>query len=281
MVRFVSLALSATAILLTGCERLYVLPEETVLPAPASLTSTSLDGAIALRWADTPYQTYPHEFRWYRIYSRPYDLDADRCLGVWEAEGTTVAPEFVVGALTNGAPRCFSVSAVSTTGLEGDRSPIRFDTPRYEATAVAIYARQADLTRSGFRFWLDSNADGWATRGELGTVTHGNSLVDLLVERDGAGRLYLTPSRAGVEIALYGDQPIGALEEIDLAPVTGYATSGIEAVAGWGYVVQMRAFDGFKRFGALRVVYAGSSYVLVDWAFQSDPGNPELLRASE
>ncbi len=281
MVRFISLALSATAILLTGCQQLYVLPEETVLPAPASLTSTSLDGAIALRWADTPYLTYPQFFRWYRIYSRPYDLDGDRCLGTWEAEGTTVAPEFVVGALTNGAPRCFSVTAESTSGLESQRSPIRFDTPRYEATAVAIYARQADVTRSGFRFWSDYNGDGWATRSELGLVMSGNGVVDFVLERDGAGRLYLTPSRAGVDIALYGDRPIGSLTDIDLAPVTGYATSGIEAVAGWGYVVQMRGSDGFKRFGALRVVYAGSSYVLVDWAFQSDPGNPELLRAPE
>lgn len=275
------LALVSSVILLTGCEQLYVLPDETVLPAPASLTSTSLDGAIALRWADTPYQADPQRFRWYRIYSRPYDLDADLCLGSWQAEGTTVAPEFVVGALVNGAPRCFTVTAESTSGYESVRSPIRFDTPRYEATAVAVYARQADATRSGFRFWSDANGDGWATRSELGIVTHGSNVVDLVVERDGAGRLFLTPSRAGVDIALYGNHPIGSLHEIDLAPVTGYASSGIEAVAGWGYVVQMRASDGFKRFGALRVVYAGSSYVVVDWAFQSDPGNPELLRAPE
>jgi hypothetical protein len=37
--------------------------------------------------------------------------------------------------------------------------------------------------------------------------------------------------------------------------------------------------DGFRRFGALRVVTVGQGLVIVDWAYQSDPGNLELLRA--
>lgn len=36
--------------------------------------------------------------------------------------------------------------------------------------------------------------------------------------------------------------------------------------------------DEYQRFGALRVLHTGGSSILVDWAFRSDPGNPELIR---
>src|SRR6478736_962295 len=84
---------------------------------PASLSSTTLDGAIALNWSDNAYTSDPGNFQNYRIYSTTYDLDRNLCGTSWQVEGTTVAPEFVVGALVNGVPRCFSVSAVSVDGL--------------------------------------------------------------------------------------------------------------------------------------------------------------------
>src|SRR6478752_6818854 len=83
---------------------------------PSQLVSTSLDGAIALTWADNAYTSEPANFRNYRVYGTSYDPFAAggaRCGTAWRAEGTTVAPEFLVGALQNGTPRCFSVTAVS------------------------------------------------------------------------------------------------------------------------------------------------------------------------
>jgi hypothetical protein len=35
--------------------------------------------------------------------------------------------------------------------------------------------------------------------------------------------------------------------------------------------------DGLLRFGALRVTHVGQDLLIFDWAFQTDPGNPELL----
>src|SRR5690349_24927399 len=92
---------------------------------PATLSSTSLDGAIALTWTDNSYTSDPGNFQNYRVYSTSYDLDQNRCGSSWQLEGTTVSPEFVVGALTNGAPRCFGVSAGSGGGFERDRSRLR------------------------------------------------------------------------------------------------------------------------------------------------------------
>ncbi len=170
--------------------------ERLALQKPATLTSTTLNGAIALTWSDNAYTTDPAHFRIYRVYSSSYDLDLNLCGTAWSLEGTTVAPEFVSGALTNGVPRCFAVSAVSLEGFESLWSPLRSDTPRPDARNVVVYARQSQDAGSGFRFWRDLNADGQADPAEIGLVQSGSSpLNDFTVERDVAGDLYLTPVR--------------------------------------------------------------------------------------
>ena len=88
---------------------------------PANLSSTSLDGAVALVWNDNAFINDQSNFQNYRIYSTSYNLDLDQCGTTFQLEGTTVAPEFVVGALANGVPLCFAVSSVSVDGLESDR----------------------------------------------------------------------------------------------------------------------------------------------------------------
>lgn len=245
---------------------------------PALLTSISLDGTIALSWADNAYTSDPSNFSNYRVYSTSYDLDADLCGSSWGLEGTTVAPEFVVGALLNGIPRCFAVSAVSVAGAESARSLVRSDTPRPDTRNVALFARQVQDAESGFRFWLDSDSDGQAQSNELGIVGLGSSSnVDFSVERDGTGALFLTPGRAGTGVNFYADIPVEDLTSIDFAAGGTYLTSPIEASPGFGYVFEMDGGDGFLRYGAVRVTHVGQTFLVLDWAFQTDPGNPELL----
>jgi hypothetical protein len=93
----------------------------------------------------------------------------------WYLEGTTVAPEFIAGALPNGQPRCFAVTAVSVEGYESLWSPIRADTPRPDARNVVMYARELTLSQSGFRFWKDLNVDQFVQPSELGLIGPGNA----------------------------------------------------------------------------------------------------------
>ena len=249
---------------------------------PASLSSTTLDGAIALFWTDNAFTSDPANFSNYRIYSTSYDLDADLCGSSWGVEGTTVAPEFVAGALANGIPRCFAVSAVSVDGAESARSLVRHDTPRPDSRNVVLFARQVQDLESGFRFWDDVDGDGRAQDTELGLVRLGSATnIDFSVERDGTGALFLDPVRAGTGVEFYADLPVDDLTSIDFAASGTYATTPIEALPGFGYVFEMDGGDGFLRYGAVRVTHVGQAFLILDWAFQTDSGNPELLVANK
>ncbi|MDH3290789.1 MAG: hypothetical protein OEO20_16240 [Gemmatimonadota bacterium] len=254
-----------------------IVDERLRLESPTVLLSTSLNGAIHLAWSDNAFQTTPSAFKQYRVYSATYSLDDDLCGASWGLEGTTVAPEFIAGALPNGAPRCFGVSAESIEGYESLWSPIRADTPRPDARNVVVTAMSFDVTRAGFRFWLDGNSDGQVGALELGIVADGNRTdIDFRVTRDVNGDFFLVPVRQNTVVAQYGTGPVDDLTSIDIAPETGYSPAAIQALSGYGYVFAMDAGDQFARFGALRVTHVGRDYIIFDWSYQTDPGNPEL-----
>src|SRR5258708_652094 len=122
LVAFAAVALSACT------DRLTNVGGGVVLQAPTSLTSISLNGAIHLSWADNAFAADPADFDHYRVHSTSYNIDLNVCGTSWTLEGTTIAPTFLVGAMSNGVPRCFAISAISIDGLESNWSPSRFDT---------------------------------------------------------------------------------------------------------------------------------------------------------
>lgn len=258
---------------------------------PADLTSTTLDRAIALSWSDNAFTADPASFESYAIYSTSYDFDNDVCGNTWALEGTTVAPEFVVAALTNGVSRCFAVTARSVEGAESARSQARADTPRPDSRNIALNVLPSQDVGSGFRFWDDLNGDQQAQESELGLIRAGTALdIDFAVERDVAGSVFLTPVRAGTGVEFYDEIPVGDLTSVDFAACipdsspdgcAPYTTSPIEASPGFGYVFEMDGGDGFVRYGAVRVTHVGPTLLILDWAFQTDRGNPELLEGEK
>jgi hypothetical protein len=261
----------------SGTSNAITVDERLQLDSPNWLTSISLNGAVHLTWDDSSYVTAPTRFKWYRIYSASYDLDAGLCGTSWLLEGTTTAPEFLVGAMPNGSPRCFGVSAVSREGYESLWSPLRQDTPRPDARNTLAFAYDKNQALSGFRFWKDANADGRAQAAELGLIMDGNRTdIDFWVYRDPTdSTLWLVPEFTGTRMRLYSTSPLADLTSIDFAPATGYSRNMIQAVPGYGYVFEI-VEGSTVRYGALRVTHVGRDYLIFDWSFQTDPGNPEL-----
>lgn len=262
----------------SGSSNVITVDERLQLASPAWLNSISLNGAIHLAWDDTAYLAAPTRFKWYRIYSTDYNLDTGVCGTSWLLEGTTVAPEFLASALSNGVPRCFGVSAVSREGYESLWSPLRQDTPRPDARNTLVFAYDANQSQSGFRFWQDLNSDGVAQASELGLVQDGNlTSIDFWVYRDPTdSTLWLVPEFSGTQIRLYSNSPVADLTSIDFAPASGYSRNMIQAVPGYAYVFQI-VEGSTLRYGALRVTHVGRNYLIFDWSFQTDVGNPELV----
>ena len=248
--------------------------EALALQAPESLVTTALDSGVALVWADNAYLSDSFNFVNYRVYSASYDLDNQTC-GSWGLEGTTISPEFVAGVLPNGQPRCFAVSAIDTLGYESLWSNIPADTPRPDARDVVVYAEQAQESGSAFRFWSDLNSDGLAQPNELGLLYDGsNAAADFSIQRDMSNNLQITPVRTGTSAQSVGT--VTDVNDIHFAPASGYSTSPVQAAPGTGYIFQMNGGDGFERYGAIRVSHVGQNFLILDWSYQTDPGNPML-----
>lgn len=259
---------------------------------PTNLSSTTLDQAIALFWDDNAYTADPANFQSYAVYSTSYDLDNNLCGNTWALEGTTVAPEFVVGALSNGVSHCFTVTARSVEGAESARSVAQSDTPRPDSRNVVLFESPGQDAGSGFRFWEDLNGDAVAQDAELGLIRAGSATTnDFLVERNGAGEVFFTPVRAGTGVEYFDARaPVEDLTSVNFAPCTPdsspdgcapYLTSPVQVLPGFGYVFETDGGDGFLRFGAVRATHVGQTFVILDWSFQTDRGNPELLVANK
>ena len=245
--------------------------ERNRLPAPSTLVSVSLDRAIQLSWSPNGRNADPSMFDYYRVYSTEYDLDANVCdSDFWMLEGSTVSEDFLATGLTNGSPRCFATSTVSRDGHESAWSALRADTPRYDSRNVLLFAVQDSLLASGFRFHFPAT-------GAMGSVVAGNRTdIDFKLERRADGSVWITPVRGGTMLALYSTSPVTDLTSIDIAPERNqFSTGAIEAVPGYAYVVETVLSDGLH-YGALRVTHVTADYMIFDWAYQTDPGNPEL-----
>lgn len=240
-----------------------------ILPAPQGLTSVTLNRGVHLAWANNAYQASPERFEHYRVYSTSYSTAAGCATDRWQLEGTTITPAFVISGLTNGVTRCFAVSALSRTGIESDLSASRTDTPRYDARHVVVDAFEAKPATAGFMFHDVAGA-------RFGAVTDGlRGDIDFRVERAPGGGFLLRTYRAEVRFAPLGTTPVPDLSTVDVAPASGYTDTAVEALPGHAYAIRIARADGI-RYGVVRVAYVAASHIVIDWAYQTDPGNPEL-----
>lgn len=242
------------------------------LPAPASLTSISLNAAIQLAWSSNAYDAANGDFEQYRVYSSAFDAARGTCSTQWALEGTTVSEAFLATSLPNGVTRCFAVSAVDRRGLESDWSQSRQDTPRYDARSTLVYASAVRTDSAAFLFYDPTSNKV----GVVGASTRTDA--DFVVQRNADGTLWLAPARSGATLVLYSPKPVADLTSVDRAPLSGYASTPVQAVPGLAYVFRLERADGV-RYGAVRVAFAATDHLVFDWSYQSAVGNVELDRA--
>jgi len=102
-----------------------------------------------------------------------------------------------------------------------------------------------------------------------------DSYADILLERDG-DLMFLTATEQDTDVLYWGR--VESLDEIDIAPETGWVAGGSLAIAqSNAYLV----WTWDNRFAKILVTRVSDSSITFDWAYQTDEGNPELCPAPD
>lgn len=220
--------------------------------APRGVYSVTGDQTVYLRWLENPEA----DLAGYRVYISTCP-DGPECL--YELEGTTGTEQFDIGSLQNGVTLYYAVSAVDHAGNESELSLENvFDTPRPE----------------GFDEVLTDAADAPATSGwdfsDYRRRAFDDPAVDVYFAVSNGANLMIAPfTDTDIQDAGYAN----TLDAIDFAPNGGWSPTGtVELIAGHCYLVW--TYD--NHFAKLRVSRIAAGSLVFDWAYQVDPGNPEL-----
>ena len=248
------LLLLAALTLIGGCDESTSPRDVTPPAAPRGLYSVTGDGSVSLNWIGNTEA----DFSGYRIYRSPCAAGGG-C--PYTFAGATTGTTYVLGGLANGVTQYFAVSAIDRAGNESDLSYADvFDTPRPEGFGGSISNATTAPSTSGWDF--SSYATG-------PVVAWDASTADMYFTTSGGGFKMVCPfTDTEIQDAGYAS----TLDAVDFAPPAGWSASGtVELIANHCYVVQAGA-----NFAKFRVTSVASGGVVFDWAYQVDPGNPEL-----
>lgn len=253
--RLATLAIALVSIaLLSSCDdERVVSPRDTTPPAaPRGLYSVTGDMQATLRWLPNTER----DIAGYRVYMAPCETGSN-C--PYDRVGATTGNSFVVTGIGNGMTRFFAVAAVDAEGNESDLTyESVFDTPRPEGFGRVLGNFLASPGSAGYDF-------------SLATVRpYDNISTDIYFGHNGSvAQMFAADGLTDIQDAGFAN----SLDAVDWAPSSGWSPSGtVELITGHCYVVWTRD-DHYAKF---RVTSVTSNQVIFDWAYQTDPGNPEL-----
>jgi len=251
------------------------IPEPIAPPIPDATRVIALDNANYLVWGNASRSA--SDFSHYKVY---LDDGVDALLlGETDSEG------FVDLLASNGGTFAYFLTAVDSDGHESEGSVLGEGTPRPDFTGELIYDfLDPDVTASsGFRFAedeltlpiidgaspdrhfrLETDINGWwLVPGPLTTVTVGEPTTAL---------------KCGVAAD-------AKCSDITIAPpLSAFGAQDVQLTTQESYVLRVVGDDGAFHYGIIRVDLLGfdqndDPLMIFDWAYQLQPGNPNLVEA--
>lgn len=220
---------------------------------PQAVRTLTGDGRVTLSWVSN---TEP-DLAGYRVYRGTTSYD-----GPFAPLGTTVSTTYVDDAVNNGTTYYYAVAAFDDAGNESDLSVENtVDTPRPAGTNLIVTERALEPgLPAGYDF----------SSGILRPSTHAET--DIYYEISGSARLMVARDLS-TDIQDAGFHP---LDDLDWAPGDeGWSPTGTaELILGHSYYVWTRTGN----YAKFRVTALSDTQVRVDWAYQLQADNPELMR---
>jgi len=267
-------AVSAGGVEADGASVEIFVPQWTPPPVPDAPAVIALDGANYLIWGAAARTA--GDFSHYKIYLD--DVDGAFLLGETDSEG------FLDLLAENGSTYTYFVSSVDADGHESDGSLLAGGTPRPDFTGEWIFDYSDVPASSGFRFQEDEMAL---------PVMDGDDLSRHFRLESDVNGWYLVP---GPDAEVYPTGfPTTALKcgvaadvdcvDVSVAPLSGYSGAEVTLSTQVSYVLRVRGDDGQLHYGVIRVSLLGfdqndDGIMILDWAYQIQPGNPNLAPPS-
>jgi len=214
------------------------------------VVSVTGDGLVTVSWRPNQESDIDH----YKVYRNFAPT------GTFSLVGSTGGTSFEDRSVVNGTTYYYAVAAVDNAGQESPELSYEnvFDTPRPEGVNVDLSNDNVDNTVSGWDF------SAYAIRPSADTR------IDFYYAAANGHFLVYVPTDTRIQDAGYV-----ALRDVDFAPPSGWSADGVvEAIPGHSYIVLTRD----NHYAKFEVVSRSASLMNMDWAYQIDPDNPELVR---
>jgi hypothetical protein len=241
-----------------GCEeRTYLFrPDHTPPSVPKGFYSITGDKAVWLFWEENDED----DFMEYRVYRKVEGETYYKRIAIPNKA------EYVDRKVNNGVTYYYAVSAVDEDDNESDLSDVIYDTPRPEGSGKIIQDYHQFPQTSGYDFSKEE------------VVSYEDKDADIYLDYDDYYKVYFLCVRdkyTDIQDFGYTDD----LDDVNVSPEKGWSELGwVEVIAGHSYIIWTRD----NHFAKLRVegfvrCYDSRCYgIAFDWAYQVDPGNPEL-----
>jgi hypothetical protein len=247
-----SIPILLSACLLAGCCDVCE-PDHTPPAVPIGVHSVTGDVEVRLYW----YPNRERDFSGYNVYSSYHPQ------GPYYVIGSTRSAYYIDRDVVNGETYYYAISAYDVHGNESELSyEIVFDTPRPEGFNVVLWDYHPFPLDAGFNFSEEMVQPYDLNSTDIYFEIYPISLAP-----------YINIGNVDTDIQDFGY--IDHLDEIDYAPENGWSSLGyVEAIEGHGYIV----WTWDNHFAKFRIEEIAADYMRMDWAYQVDPGNPELVK---
>jgi hypothetical protein len=227
-------------------------------PVPTGVYTITGDGFVEILWIEVRTA----DLAAYRVYRSSSEL------GAYHFIGGSIDNYFIDTDVDNGITYFYAVTSVGQDDYESELSyENAFDTPRPAGRNLTIYDQDenagvdfSDYDGNMIQDWDDSTTD-------IYLLWHFDRYCFASRDVDSGGEVF------GTDIQHAGY--VETLDEISWAPDGGWSTETADTLVIFedhGYLV----WTWDNNYAKFKVVEIGDDYVVIDWAYQTDEGNPEL-----
>ena len=261
----ITLLLLTPAFTFLGCEiddgdDVIIVDRDNEAPAiPRGVISVTGDESVTVEW----FPNGELDLAGYRIWRGQDNVDFDLL-----KEVSTSTTRFVDVDVRNGWTYYYAVSTFDFDGNESDLSPEEVaDTPRPSGRNVTLRNFAVSPTRSGFDLSRPSQgAIPWDTLDTDIYFGVDTSVSDTFVYEN-VKYLYSDNGTLIQDMGYHED-----FDAVDISPVNGFIGEFVELVEGHIYVLN----SPDNNFAKIHVIALSDDAVTFDWAYQTDPDNPQL-----